>query len=172
MKDRRTGAGVSDQLRASESVRKSTIDDFMRQQSATAKTQRALLDTLISRNRDTAFGKEHGFAAIRGIEDYRRQVPIRHWSEISPYIDRVVKGEHDTLTRDPPVLYHWTSGTTGTPKMIPFTRGCDAATKQSLRVWLYAALRDNPRMLDGRVFALVNPGIDAYTDARVPYGSV
>ena len=163
---------MSDRVRASDDVQRSTIEHFMSQQAATAETQRALLETLISRNRDTAFGKEHGFAAIRGIEDYRRQVPIRQWTEISPYIDKVVKGEHDTLTQEPPVLYHWTTGTTGTPKMIPFTRACDAATKQTLRIWLYAALRDNPRMLDGRVFALVNPGIDAYTDARVPYGSV
>ena len=112
------------------------------------------------------------FADVRDIGDYRRQVPIRQWTEISPYVDRVVQGQPDILTSEAPILYHWTTGTTGTPKMIPFTRSCDAATKHTLLIWWCTALRDNPRMLDGRVFALVNPGIDAYTEARVPYGSV
>jgi len=144
----------------------------MGQQAAAAETQRTLLETFVGRNRDTAFGKEHGFAAIRSIGDFRRQVPIRQWDEISPYVDRVVKGEHDALTRETPVMFHWTTGTTGTPKLIPYTRACEAATKQTLRLWLYTALRDNPRMLDGRAFMLVNPGVEGYTDPRIPYGSV
>ncbi len=163
---------MSEQVRPSDEVQRSTIEHFMAQQADIAESQRITLETLVGRNRDTAFGKEHGFANIRTVADYRSQVPVRGWNEISPYVDRVVKGEHDTLTQEPPVLYHWTSGTTGTPKMIPFTRACEAATKHSLRIWLYTALRDNPRMLDGRIFALVNPGIDAFTDTQIPYGSV
>ena len=55
---------MSDRVRASDDVQRSTIEHFMSQQAAIAQTQRALLETLISRNRDTAFGKEHGFAAM------------------------------------------------------------------------------------------------------------
>ena len=163
---------MSDQSKVSEDDQRSTIEHFMRQQATAAETQRALLEILVGSNRDTAFGKEHGFAAVRNIADFRRQVPIRQWAEISPYVDRVVGGDHDTLTQEPPVLFHWTTGTTGTPKLVPFTRACQAATKQTLRIWVYAALNDNPRMLDGRVFALVNPGIDGYTEQQIPYGSV
>ena len=163
---------MSAQLKASEDARQSTIQHFMGQQAAAAETQRTLLETFVSRNRDAAFGKEHGFAAIRGVADFRRQVPIRQWDEIRPYVDRVVKGEHDALTQETPVMFHWTTGTTGTPKLIPYTRACEAATKQTLRLWLYTALRDNPRMLDGRVFMLVNPGVEGYTEPRIPYGSV
>src|SRR3569833_1533375 len=159
MKYRRTGTGVSDQLKAWEDDQRSTIEHFMGQQAAAAETQRSLLEAFVGRNRDTAFGKEHGFASIRDIADFRRQVPIRQWDEISPYIDRVVKGEHDALTQEAPVMFHWTTGTTGTPKLIPYTRACETATKQTLRVWLYTALRDNPRMLDGRAFMLVNPWV-------------
>jgi hypothetical protein len=163
---------MKEQVRASKAVQRSAIEHFLRQQSTTAQTQAALLDTIVRRNRDTVFGTEHGFGSIRNLADYRRQVPIREWIDISPYVDQVVQGRPDILTSEPPILYHWTTGTTGTPKMIPVTRSCDAAIKHSLRIWLYTALQDNPRMLDGRVFALVNPGIDAYTDAQVPYGSV
>jgi hypothetical protein len=163
---------MKEQVGASKAAMRSAIEHFMGQQAATAQTQAALLDAIVLRNRDTAFGIEHGFRDIRDIGGYRRQVPIRQWGEISPYIDQVVQGKPNILTSEAPILYHWTTGTTGTPKMIPFTRSCDTATKQSLRIWLYLALRDNPKLLDGRVFALVNPGIDAYTDTSVPYGSV
>jgi hypothetical protein len=164
--------GMKERVGASKTVMRSAIQRFMGQQAATAQTQAALLETMVRRNRDTAFGTEHGFRDIRGIGDYRRQVPIRQWTEISPYIDKVVKGQPGILTSEPPILYHWTTGTSGTPKMIPFTRSCDATTKHSARILLYTALRDNPKMLDGRIFALINPGIDAYTETQVPYGSV
>lgn len=163
---------MRDQLTAWEDDQRSAIEHFMGQQAAAAETQRALLETFVGRNRDTAFGKEHGFAAIRTITDFRRQVPIRQWDEISPYIDRVVKGEHEALTQETPMMFHWTTGTTGTPKLIPYTRACEAATKHTLRLWVYTALRDNPGMLDGRAFALVNPGVEGYTEHRIPFGSV
>jgi GH3 auxin-responsive promoter len=163
---------MKDHVRVSKAARQAAIDHFLGQQSTAAKTQAILLDTIVRRNRDTAFGIEHGFGNIRGVADYRRQVPVQQWTAISPYIDQVVQGRPDILTSEPPVLYHWTTGTTGTPKLIPFTRSCAAAAKHSLRIWLYMALQDNPRMLDGRIFALLNPGIDGYTETQVPYGSV
>jgi hypothetical protein len=172
MKYRRTGTRVSQQPKASEDVQRSVINHFMAQQAAAAETQRMLLKTLIDRNRDTAFGKDHGFAAIRSVADFQRQVPIQHWAEIDPYVDRQVAGEQGVLTHEPPLLYHWTSGTSGARKLIPFTRTCGEATEETLRIWLYTALRDNPRMLNGKVSMLVNPGIDAFTETRAPYGSV
>ena len=30
-------------------------------------------------------------------------MPIRQWDDISPYIDRLVKGEHDALTQQTPL---------------------------------------------------------------------
>jgi hypothetical protein len=149
-----------------------TLAQFMRQYGKVRETQGTLLDGIVGRNRNTAFGQEHGFGGIASIADYRRQVPIRVWGEISPYIDRVVGGGHDTLIAERPVLYHWTSGTTGKPKMIPFTRECEAATRTTLNAWLCKALLDNPELLDGKVFALLNAGVDAYTESQIPYGSV
>jgi len=78
---------MKERVGASKTVMRSAIQHFMDQQAATAQTQAALLETMVCRNRDTAFGTEHGFRDIRGIGDYRRQVPIRQWTEISPYID-------------------------------------------------------------------------------------
>jgi hypothetical protein len=85
-------------------------------------TQDRLLARYLEINRDTVFGREHGFADITSLDDYRRRVPIRTFQELSPYIDRVVAGERGVLTAADAVLFMATTGTTGAPKTIPVTR--------------------------------------------------
>ncbi len=145
---------------------------FMRQYDAAQETQQTLIKDILRRNAGTVFGKEHGFGKIRTIEDYQRQVPIRDWAEIIPYVDAVVEGHRDTLTKEAPFFYQRTTGTTGKPKMIPFTRRCQAASVLTHRMWIYKNLLDNPNLLKGRVMAILNAGVDGYTGRREPYGSV
>ncbi|HTJ62686.1 MAG TPA: GH3 auxin-responsive promoter family protein [Alphaproteobacteria bacterium] len=163
---------MTDIATLSKPVLQRAFAQFMRQYETVRETQSALLDEIVRRNSGTAFGRDHGFRDIKAVADFRRNVPVRQWTELSPYADRVVAGEQQVLTADPPVMYHWTSGTTGTPKMIPVTRACGAATSTTLRAWLCKALLDNPKLLKGRAFALLNAGVDAYTDAGIPYGSI
>ena len=83
--------------------------------------QRARLAAILARNRDTEFGRAHGFNAIRSPDDYRAAVPVRAWSEFEPYVTRMVHGEHNILTAEEIVFYGRSSGTTGTPKYVPVT---------------------------------------------------
>ena len=69
-----------------------TFDLFMRQFGAAKETQTALLQDILHRNADTEFGREHGFRTANTVEAYQRQVPIRQWSDIAPYVDRVIDG--------------------------------------------------------------------------------
>lgn len=84
--------------------------------------QERLLAQCLKENQDTLFGKEHGFSRIKSIEDYRKAVPIRDYDALSPWIDRVVKGEKNVLTAEDPVLFFTSSGSTGDSKKIPVTR--------------------------------------------------
>lgn len=148
------------------------IDRFMAQYDLPRETQAALLASILKRNSGTRFGREHGFAKIGNPADYQRQVPIRQWAEMAPYVDRVVEGEAGVLTREPPFFYHRTTGTTGKPKMIPVTRRCESLSKITHRMWVLKALRDNPEMLSGGVMAVLNTVIDGYTPRREAYGTV
>ena len=65
-------------------------------------TQRSVLLDLIARNADTAFGRDHRFGLIRSETDYRRQVPIRDYEGIRPYVDRIIQGEDAVLTASAP----------------------------------------------------------------------
>lgn len=148
------------------------IDRFMTQYDSPRETQANLLAAILRRNSGTRFGKEHGFAKIRGAADYQRHVPIRQWMDFAPYVDAVVEGEPGVLTKERPFFFHRTSGTTGKPKMIPVTRRCEALSKITHRLWVLKALRDNPAMLKAGVMAVLNTAIDGYTARHEPYGAV
>jgi hypothetical protein len=72
-------------------------------------------------NRDTAFGREHGFDKLSTAADYRRAVPMRAFDELQPWVTRQLEGEARVLSASSPVLYFSTTGTTGTPKRVPVT---------------------------------------------------
>jgi hypothetical protein len=84
--------------------------------------QRELLARLLATNADTTFGREHGFAQVRDLREYRRAVPIRPYAAFRPLVDRALAGERNVLTAADPVLYFATAGTTGAPKRVPVVR--------------------------------------------------
>ncbi|MCR5042324.1 MAG: GH3 auxin-responsive promoter family protein [Clostridia bacterium] len=86
-----------------------------------AKTNEALLKKILRRNKNTLYGKEHGFADIRSVEDFRSKVPVSGYEDFAPYIERVIKGESKLLTADKILGYSRTSGSSGVPKYIPAT---------------------------------------------------
>ena len=86
-------------------------------------TQRDTLKTLLHKAKDTAYGKEHGFAAARGYEDFARQVPVNTYEELKVDIDRMRHGEPDVLWPGTVKWYAKSSGTTADKsKFIPVSQ--------------------------------------------------
>jgi hypothetical protein len=54
-------------------------------------TQQKVFQNLIASADFTQFGKDHHFKEIKSFEDFAKQVPIRDYEALLPYIDRVVK---------------------------------------------------------------------------------
>jgi len=88
---------------------------------AIAAQQETLL-ALVSAAKDTAFGKDHDFAGIKNYGDFKKQVPVRDYEELRPYIDRVVAGEKDVMWKGKPSYFAKTSGTTSGAKYIPISK--------------------------------------------------
>jgi phenylacetate-coenzyme A ligase PaaK-like adenylate-forming protein len=84
--------------------------------------QKETLVQLLDAAKDTAFGKDHQFAAIRNYEDFKKQVPVRDYEELRPYIDRVVAGQKDVMWKGKPAYFAKTSGTTSGAKYIPISK--------------------------------------------------
>ena len=85
-------------------------------------TQRGVFNSLCKMARSTAFGRDHDFGSIRTYEDFKKQVPVRDYEALRPYIERVTKGERDVLWPGKPKYFAKTSGTTSGTKYIPITK--------------------------------------------------
>jgi hypothetical protein len=85
-------------------------------------TQQKVFEDLIRQAENTQFGKDHKFGEIKTVEDFQKQVPIRDYEELKPYVDRVVKGEENILWKGKPLYFAKTSGTTSGAKYIPLTK--------------------------------------------------
>ncbi len=85
-------------------------------------TQQKVFDDLLAFAKETQFGKDHHFAEIKTFQDFAKQVPIRDYEELRPYVDQVVKGEADILWKGKPIYFAKTSGTTSGAKYIPLTK--------------------------------------------------
>ena len=85
-------------------------------------TQQKVFWDLIHHAEKTQFGKDHYFFKINTFEDFAKQVPVRDYESLKPYIEKVVKGEENILWRGKPIYFAKTSGTTSGAKYIPITK--------------------------------------------------
>src|SRR5262245_9833463 len=110
---------------------------------APARAQQRKLAEIIEKNRATAYGRAHDFAAIQTVADWRRRVPVVDYEDLRPWIERMGQGEENVLTAEVPLLFARTSGTTAEPKLIPVTRTCRRDHDSQIRTWFFHAWRDH-----------------------------
>ncbi len=119
-------------------------------------TQQKVLKKLIRQAKLTDFGKDHGFADIRNYEDFKKQVPIRDYEQLVPYINRIIDGKPNVLWPGKPVYFAKTSGTTSGTKYIPLTKDSIPNHLNSARNALlnYVHETGNSKFLDGKLIFL------------------
>jgi len=136
------------------------------------RTQSELLLNMVRKNADTEYGRRYGFASIKTVADYQKQVPVVTYADIERDMERVVAGEKNIFTAEDPVMFAQTSGTTGKPKFIPVTPTDQGrAHSDQMRTWLYHAQKAHPGILDYKVVSMVSPAVEGHTSSGLPYGS-
>jgi len=125
--------------------------------------QEAILQKLVTKAKDTAFGEEHRFESINGYEQFKKAVPIRDYEQLKSYIERVKKGEEDILWKGKPIYFAKTSGTTSGVKYIPITKDSIANHINTARNTLlcYMVLSGNYSFINGKlIFLSGSPVLD------------
>jgi hypothetical protein len=84
--------------------------------------QQKVFNNLIKDAQNTQFGLDHNFANIKSFDDFAKQVPIRDYEDLKPYVEKVIKGEKNILWKDIPLYFAKTSGTTSGAKYIPISK--------------------------------------------------
>ncbi len=146
---------------------------FLKTHDKTRDVQDRLLKYLISRSEQTAFGRDHNFGGINSYEDFAARVPIRSYSQLQPYVDRVFKGETTALIPpgDPLVMFALTSGTTSQPKRIPVTAEFLKHMRRGFNVYGILALADHHDAWVRPILQITSPMRDFLSPAGVPCGA-
>ncbi|MDP1797557.1 MAG: GH3 auxin-responsive promoter family protein, partial [Planctomycetaceae bacterium] len=136
-------------------------------------TQQQFLLDLVRREQDTGYGRDHHFAEIRTVADFRQRVPISTYTDLEPYIERVKQGDTEALFhKQRVVMFALTSGTTQSRKFIPVT---ERVLDQYRRVWTawgllaYAAHR---QLFRHSRLTIVSDWNEFSTPAGIPCGSI
>lgn len=119
-------------------------------------TQEKVFFELIKKAEKTAFGKDHDFGTIKSHEDFVKQVPIRDYEDLKPYVERVVAGEENVLWKGKPLYFAKTSGTTSGAKYIPLTKESMPFHVEAARnaILMYVAETGNTAFVDGKMIFL------------------
>jgi len=119
-------------------------------------TQEKVFRKLIKEASETQFGRDHHFKSIETYDDFVKQVPIRDYEALKPYVDKVVAGEKDILWKGKPLYFAKTSGTTSGAKYIPLTKDSMPTHVEAARnaILMYIAETGNSKFVDGKMIFL------------------
>ncbi|MEE8105690.1 MAG: GH3 auxin-responsive promoter family protein [Planctomycetota bacterium] len=129
---------------------------------------------LVGRNKDTEFGRAHGFESIRSVADFQKAVPLSTATDYHDAWRRIGEGERRVLFADPVDVFAISSGTTAEPKRIPLTRatvrGLRRAAGNATRA--YIAREKSYSLLRGYGMQVSAPAELERTEHGVPVGYI
>ena len=121
------------------------------------KHQKKILFEILNRNKYTEYGTIFRFSSIQSFHDFQKKVPLGDYFQRKYYFERSFKYDN-VLTYDP--IIHWvqSTGTSGTPKILPITQ--DGIQKYSIgnsRQFFSYLLDDlkNEQALNGKIFTYI-----------------
>lgn len=120
--------------------------------------ERFLLDR-IRRCGKTTFGRQHAFDDITSVKDFQSRVPIRDYADMKPYLDAVTADDSLALIPEGERIidFSCTTGTTGTPKVLPVTDVWLKNYQNYWRIWGTKTLIDNPGIFGNYWLQLTAP---------------
>lgn len=85
-------------------------------------TQQKVFSSHMAVLAQTAFGRDHNITVNTTYEQFKKQVPVRDYEALRPYLERVVAGEENVTWKGKPLYLSKTSGTTSGVKYIPISK--------------------------------------------------
>jgi hypothetical protein len=132
---------------------------FHRATRRVAAVQAAVLKMIVTQNRNTEFGRRHGFDRIRDARDFQQRVPPARYEDFAEPIQRIAAGQQGVLTQQPVELLEPTSGTTGGEKLIPYTAGLRRQFQKVVAAWMFDLLWHRPAIRAGRAYWSISPAL-------------
>jgi hypothetical protein len=122
-----------------------------------AAAQAAILRRILHENRDTDFGRAHGFAQARTAADFRARVPVGDFDDLREWIHRAGDGRPNVLTAAPVRFVEPSGGTSGLSKEVPYTQRLLDEFSAATLPWINDLLRNRPALRGGQSYWAVSP---------------
>ena len=137
------------------------------------RVQEAVLRDILTMQANTDFGRDHHFASMKTVADFRHNVPVAGYEAVEPYMARVLDGQTNALLSDPHVfMFALTSGTTATRKFIPVTKRYIEDYKHSWHIWGLKVLRDHKEVTLRPILQMAGNSDEMRSKTGVPCGAV
>ena len=130
---------------------------FERAACACSATQHRRLRRLVADNRDTAYGKAHGFASVSSLRRWQERVPIVGFEELEPWVQRAAGGEPGVLTMQAVRMFERTSGSTAPNKLVPYTRRLLSEFAAATGPWLHDLYSSLPALSGTTSYWSISP---------------
>lgn len=85
--------------------------------------QAQIFEQLIRSGQSTVWGRQYGFEDLRNVHDFQKRVPVQHYDDLQPYIERMMHGEASVLWPGRVRFFSKSAGTTkDKSKFSPISR--------------------------------------------------
>ena len=118
-------------------------------QAAQKKVQNQILKNLIKSD----YGR---YLRVKNVEDWHR-IPIVEYHNIENWIEIQNKDNTHLLTSEKVSFYEKTSGSSGTAKLIPYTKSLRRSFKQMFCVWAHDLITHGPKFNTGKIYFCISP---------------
>ncbi|MCH2107055.1 MAG: GH3 auxin-responsive promoter family protein, partial [Planctomycetes bacterium] len=146
--------------------------DLMEQARDPRRHQLRLLMSILKRSQDTTFGTERQFESVNSYEAFAERVEVQDYESLRPYIERQERDKTPELNPESPLLYAQTSGTTGSPKLVPILEHTVDNYKRSQGIVTYANTQACPGIYGGKILAITSPHVEGELETGTAFGSM
>lgn len=125
----------------------------------------------LGRNAETRFGRLHHLNSAASYAEFAARVPLMSYEQAEPFIERIKSGEPNVLTAGPVTHLIPTSGSSGSRKLIPFTRELQQDFDRAIAPWICDLARQQPGMIVGPAYWSISPPVSTEVEnSQVPVG--
>jgi hypothetical protein len=134
--------------------------------------QERVLRRILRRNQASAFGRRHGFSAIRTVRDYQQRVALSDYDDYRARVASIADGETQVLTCERVRLFEPTSGSSSPAKWIPCTASLQHEFQRGIRAWVADLFLHDADLLNGPGYWSVSPAqaCREVTPSGIPVG--
>lgn len=141
-----------------------------------AKVQRDVLQDLLSRAIETAYGRKYNFSTILTPEQYRERLPVVHYEDIKEFIQRTMEGESGLIWPEDIKWFAKSSGTTDAKsKFIPVSpsalEDCHFRGGKDV-IAIFNKLYPETQIFSGKTLALGGSSEVSKTNNNCQYGDL